>query len=258
MNDALNFTSKFFIVLLNVFGVPIKCRIARFFKYYFIYAFSFLTANQVLTLRERTTIIDISICLIFIFSGIYYNITSGIIYLKNRFIFAMYNMMNTDFADYSTLDIRSTNEKFRKFFFKYGILFCVTYSFSLLSPVLFFPLSGKQLGDLSTLIIPCKFPWTINTYPKYLLTVLLQLSWVGVLSVPVILNFMFVIYFMMEVRVQFEILNRWIKELDKSFVTWIMSNEKDVVLVHESRRFVNSFKHCIRRHQKILRYTHVY
>lgn len=249
-HGSLDFTSKFFIIFLNVFGVPMGCQITKFFKYYFIYAFSSVTFSQMLMLREGKTIMDTSFSLIFILSGIYFNATTSIIYFKRRFLLSMYNITRAEFTEQHSFryNVISVNWKFKKFFFQYGILFYCTYSLSLLSPFLFFPLSGKQLGDVSTLIVPSKFPWNFNTYTKYCLTVLLQLSWIGVLSVPVLLNFMFIIYFIIEVRTQFDILLLMIQNLDKSTVSSSYMN-------NENKWFCDSFKSCILRHQKILRFV---
>lgn len=250
-HGSLNFTSKFFVIFLNVFGVPIGCQITKFFKYYFIYAFFSVTISQILMLREGKTIVDTSFSLIYILSGIYFNATTSIIYFKRSFLLSMYNIARAEFTEEHSFryNMISVNWKFKRFFFQYGILFFCIYGLSLLSPFLFFPLSGKQLGDVSTLIVPSKLPWNFNTYTKYCLTVLLQLSWIGFLSVPVLLNFVFVIYFIIEVRTQFDILSLMIRNLDK----WTVGSLKN-----ENKRFCDSFKNCIQRHQKILRFVNYF
>lgn len=111
-----------------------------------------------------------------------------------------------------------------------------------MSPFLFFPISGNKLGDPNTLLIPSWFPWKIDSGLKYILTIGLQFSWLGPLSIPVLLNFTFVVYFIIEVRIQYDILYEDVLKIKEASY---FHEYDDTIMV--------KFKSCIRHYQMISR-----
>lgn len=247
-----NFTAKYLIALLNMSGIALesqkfqtKGRLINMWKYYLLYSFTFLTTSQVLTLQSNETAYEASMTLIFIFNGIFLNITIIIMHIKKECIMEMLNIFSIDFVTVSrqTGFSQSTNERFKNFFLSYVITYYTIYIIMILSPFLFFPISDNKLGDTNTLLIPCWFPWVIDTYTKYILTIALQFSWLGALSIPILLSFTFVTYFVIEVKSQVEILS-------KVVVKW----KNDDFKFENGTMMCLVFKRFIMHHQILLRY----
>lgn len=241
---ARDFVSKFLVLLLNSGGIPVTGQkygqLIALQKYYLIYSFIFLTSCQVLSLKTFNHLYEATIALAFIFNGLFLNIPTIILHLKKENFLKISEIVSHDFEVNASI-------QFRKFFFSYGISYISCYSLMLLSPVLFFPISGHKVGDPGTLLIPCWFPWTINTLTKYLLTVILQFSWLFALSLPILLGFTFTAYFVVEVRFQFDRLCHAIELTQREFTTlpnknWAAGNEDLMIL-----------NLCIHQHQIILR-----
>lgn len=194
-----DFSSKFLILLLNTAGIPIEGqkygKFIRILKYYLLYSFVILTSSQVLSLRFINAKPAVCIALVFIFNGIFLNTTTMVLHLRKQNFFNILNIVYNHFH-------RNASSKFKKFFLTYGVAYFSIYSFMILSPFLFFPISNNELGDPGTLLIPCWFPWIIDTYWKYVLTISLQFSWLSALSLPVLLSFTFTAYFVIEVEFQ--------------------------------------------------------
>lgn len=58
------------------------------------------------------------------------------------------------------------------------------------------------LGTDETLILPSWYPWKIDTVPRYLLTYTLQFVQTTALMLPSLGNFLFIVYFVFEIRIQ--------------------------------------------------------
>ncbi len=243
MEPRTNFISKFFLILLDTAGCPLpgaqNFRFFNFWKYYLIYSFSSVTFGQLLMIRYVTSLNDVYMAVSFIASGLFFNSTTLALHLKKRNLSDVFRAISSDLVVFSSAEERSASGEFRKFFFTRGVVYMAIYTLSLLSSALLFPFSDKELGDVNALLVPCVFPWQIDSYLKFFLTVLLQVSWLLPLSVPVLLNFMFCVYFIFEVRTQFKILR-------KSLNSEKFEDDSE-------ERLLRSFKRLIRHYQEIVR-----
>lgn len=236
------FFSKFLALLLYTAGVAMDTQhcfnFVRAIKYYLIYSFIFITVGQVMSLKFVNAKSEICLALVFIFNGIFLNTTTIILHIKKRNFISISNIVNNNFY-------MNASTRFKQFYLTYGVAYFIIYCIALLSPFLLFPISGKTLGDPSTLLVPSWFPWTIDTYLKYILTTTLQFSWLSVLSLPVLLGFMLPAYFILEVQFQFDCLCNAIQS------TGSVSGKHHG---HISRyNDLDVLKACIRQHQIILR-----
>lgn len=189
---------------------------------------------------------EFTVAMIYIINGIFFNITTLISQFKKDNIINMVNIANDEISTVMNThkeEVQNDDEKFKKFFFSYGITYFVIYSFATMAPFLFLPISGNKMGDINTLLIPCWFPWKIDSFVKYILTIGLQFSWLFPLSVPVLLNFTFVVYFVIAVRTQFDVLCDDIRKLKR----YSFSRRTDEDAVCEG------FRRCIQHHQIIFR-----
>lgn len=231
-----DFAAKYFILVLNSAGIPLEEQKHRelisMLKYYILYSFIFITISQVLMLRNFDSLHEAGIAISFIFNGIFMNTTTAVLHLKKQNFINILQIIRKDF------DV-SASARFKKFFFTYGVTYFSIYSFMLLPPVLFFPLSGRELDDPNALLVPCWFPWNVDTYLKYILTNALEFSWLCALSVPVTLSFMLTAYFLMEVEMQFDFLCRAIRSTEDTHVGKAKFELNDSEML----------KMCIRRHQ---------
>ncbi len=256
MKNYSNFTSNFLVHLLNTAGIPLAhqrhAEYIRLVKYYLLYSFLLLTTCQLFVLRNLASFDDIAVSLAYINCGIFYNATTLVLHLKKRDVRSIFDFVKSGRVDYFTPRGASADDKFRKFFLTYGVAYFTLYAVADLSPVLFFPFSEKKLGDATALILPCAFPWTIDSYLKYALTLGLQVSWLLPLSTPVLLNVMFAAYFVIEVRTQYDGLCEMLTELkDKKRPKMTDFDAEEAELLW--------FKRCIRHHQNILtlvQYSH--
>lgn len=251
-----NFTAKFFSFVLNTAGIPnewqkgqLEGKLITIWKYYLLYSFTLLTTSQLLALRNNETPYELCMSLIFILNAIFLNITVVVRHIKKESIFEMLKIFNTDFVFISeqTGIPQITNKRFKEFILSFGVSYCVIYVVVISSPFLFFPISSNKLGDTNTLLIPCWFPWTIDTYTKYILTIALQFSWLGALSIPILTGFLFTTYFIIEVKCQVEVLS-------KVVMKWKSENMRNA----DERRMHLEFKMFIRYHQVIWRFDECY
>lgn len=255
--EKYNFTSKFFAYFFNISGIPLKYTKNRkyfiFLKYYYIYSFILLTSSQIMVLGRLNSMIQVSIALVFIFNGIFLNLITLALHVNKINIINIFRLFNLDFIFYSHEDVISTNVRFKRFFLMYGIGYIISYSLSVCSSVVLFPFSKKKLTDIDALLIPCRFPWSVNSVIKYIMTNILIASWLIPLSCPVTLTIIFMFYFMIEVEVQFDILYKSI-ESQKTFVEISKNsyNNENRQISIEQEMYI-SFIKCIQHYQKILR-----
>lgn len=251
-----NFSSKFLTFLLNAAGIGLPSQMhavyINFYKYYLLQAFILLTSAQVMLVRNLTTLAEITITLVFINNGIFLNSTTLFLHLKKKYIINIFESINEDFAQINSFDTISSSVKFKKFFHTLGAPGVVTYLLSLSSTVLLFPFSNKEYSDITALPIPSAFPWKVDNLQKYLLTIALQINWLAILSLPVALIFLFSIYYMIEIRVQYDILCKSIEQLNHSDEWISLAHNFDS---NTENKVLQSFNCCIKHHQKILKYA---
>lgn len=243
-----NFTSKFLAFLLNISGIPLEWqknkrsgRLVTIWKYYLLYAFIFLTSSQIILLKDTRSLYDLCTTLIFIFNGIFLNSTTIMLHVKKHNVMEMLNIFERDFVNIAQESQypQKTNDKFKVFFLFYGLVFFSIFGLVILTPFLLLPISGNTMGDVDTLLIPCWFPWQIDSYPKYLSTIALQFSWLGAVSMPITQVFIFTSYFVIEVKCKVEMLEDVAMKM----------NDQD-----NDDQLYRNFKTFIRYHQVIWRY----
>lgn len=251
-----NFSSKFLTFLLNAAGIGLPsqkyARYINFYKYYLLQAFILLTSAQVVLVRNLTTLAEITITLVFINNGIFLNSTTLFLHLKRKCMINISKSINEDFAHINSFDTISSGVKFKKFFRTFGAPGVIIYLLSLLSTVLLFPFSNKEYSDITALPIPSAFPWKVNNLQKYLFTIALQINWLAILSLPVALIFLFSIYYMIEIRVQYDILCKSVEQFGKSDDWLGLAQNFDTNI---ENKVLQSFNCCIKHHQKILKYA---
>lgn len=244
------FISWFITTLLKTAGISVNSKnsssFLHFLKYYLLYAFASTTGCQIALLKECKTTYQVTLTLAYIFSGMFLNTSTVVLHLYKKNLFNILNFVDNElpFIMSRNKDIRKSNEEFRKLFFSYGIAYYVVYTFACISPFVFFPISGNKLGDTNTLLIPSWFPWQIDSGLKYILTIGLQFSWLFPLSIPVLLNFTFYLYFIIEVRIQYEILCGNISKL-KEYPSSCQNEENQAIRIH--------FTACVQHHQMIVK-----
>ncbi|KAK7575814.1 hypothetical protein V9T40_012100 [Parthenolecanium corni] len=249
-----NFSSKFLTFLLNAAGIGLPsqkhARYINLYKYYLLQAFILLTSTQVVLVRNLTTLAEITITLVFINNGIFLNSTTLFLHLKQKYIINILESINEDFLEINSFDTISSSVKFKTFFRSIGAPGVITYLLSISSTVLLFPFSNKEYSDITALPVPSAFPWKVDNLRKYLLTIALQINWLAILSLPVVLIFLFSIYYMIEIRVQYDILCKSIRQFDHSDEWLSLADNFDA---DTESKVLQSFNCCVKHHQKILK-----
>lgn len=197
-------------------------------------------------LKDCKSMHEISLTLAFLFNGIFLNIATLLLHLKKQHIVVILGLVNREIPILTSAHKYAItgSQKFKEFFFSHAIKCYIIYTFACMGPFLFFPISGKQLGDPNTFLIPIWFPWKVDSILKYVLTIGLQFSWLGPLSVPVVLNFTFLVYFVIEVRVLFDILYEDVLEIKEASCCYKYDD-----------RMVGKLKSCIQHYQMISRWV---
>lgn len=258
MEESSNFNTKFLTMLLNISGVALPdqkyATYVNIMKYYLVYAFTLLTSAQLALLGRASTLVELSITVVFINSGLFLNSTTLILNLKKKFIMNIFHSINSDFIHPVTIisDVAPSSLKFRKFFFNTGIPGICMYVFSTCGTVLLFPFSDHTYDNINALLVPRAFPWTVHSKAKYWATVALEFSWLSALSAPVLLNFMFGIYYMFEIQVQYEILSKMIEKFDQMHECISLVDSSNCI---SEQKMIQSFVCCIRHHQNIIKFV---
>lgn len=239
-----NFVSKFLILLMNSGGIPVYDqkygKLVTAQKFFLINSFIFLTTSQVMALKFSVGLHEMTSVLYFILNGCFLNIPTIVLHAKKQ------NFFNISMTASHSFD-RNASVKFKKFFCTYGVTYIGIYTFMLLSPILFLPLSSNKTWTTTNLIIPSWFPWTINTRSKWFISAGLQFFWLSVLSFPILCIFLFTAYFILEVKFQFDRLYQAIQLTNDGSLPVINMNwaTGDALTI---------LKACIHRHQIISRY----
>nr|ALV87617.1 odorant receptor 2 [Drosicha corpulenta] len=182
----------------------------KFLVLCFVSSFSCVTV-RLLFLRDLSKIVQTLVSLLHM---AFLNFSTFSIYLHRRDILDMVQIKDDHFGSYydKSLVVKNymtSDEDFKVFLQKWGTLASLIHATGfILAPFFLFLFSGTttttaELADNDSLyILPSWYPWSVDSDARYLLTYALQFVQVSALCVPIIGNFLFIIYFVIEIRLQ--------------------------------------------------------
>ncbi|XP_065212922.1 uncharacterized protein LOC135840361 [Planococcus citri] len=210
-NENEKIVERFLKFFVSSVGIPQEYQNKFIREFWFKILITFFitsVSSQFLHCFFLNSIGDIIQALVFILHSVFLNFATFFIFVRQKYIVEMVKIKDDYFSGFyeKSLVMRNymtADDKFKNFFVKFGTTTClVHFSSTVISPLLHFIFSDAEAGSDETLILPSWYPWQISNVVSYSLTFGLQFIQVTSLMVPILGNFIFVVYFVIEIRIQ--------------------------------------------------------